>query len=205
MLLESLEENWTCIELKVARGGKVNVYQEDKCLLLLRLLFWGQRNSEFEKDSYFKTILRLSFPEVWNPKPLPGLPRAGPARLSNLTMHFPGIWHVLPLGCWPPLSPLLSPILMGVLWQLPAPIQALDSLKPEVKCHAIQEWSLSWLSHIHQPFDLCSTFACGSIHFAPITHVCTWLFPSVDHGFLKYQVGSLGYTTPGPSRQHRSL
>lgn len=43
-MLESLGENRSCVELKVARGRKANFGKEGKCLLLLRLWLLKTKN-----------------------------------------------------------------------------------------------------------------------------------------------------------------
>lgn len=48
-MLESLGENRSCVELKVARGRKANFGKEGKCLLLLLSVLYYPRPVDWEE------------------------------------------------------------------------------------------------------------------------------------------------------------
>lgn len=85
MLLESLEENRPCTELKVARGRKANFGKEGKCLLLLRLwLLRTKKSRVFRKGLTHlyptsKPSLAYLYKQSETQTPRSGLPCAGPA------------------------------------------------------------------------------------------------------------------------------
>lgn len=178
-MLESLEENQTCIGWKVARSGEVTFCKIRKCLLLPISCFWKQSSQILQKDLYIntppQTIISLSLKAVWNwnPTPYPSLclPSLS-AHTSPCTSQVPSISWSLGCSSW---TYLLSPIFMALLYIFFYPSKAWLSSNPKSNATPSRNEAFSDLPYQHQLPHIPSALW-SFLYFG------TW-----DHAFYIYQ------------------